>query len=140
MGTLSLHSTDSYLCNNASLKYLENLGVIFPDHKLVHFANVCHTPSKSVWWLEIPLSKIKENIDKQVSLALCDAEKDVIYHLIIPAHFIKSNSNVFSIRDQKTGVEAFSFELSIDTFKDIRPNGSGLSFKHFIYGMFKIKE
>jgi hypothetical protein len=122
-----------------SLKYLENLGVIFSDHKLVHFANVCHTPSKSVWWIEIPLWKTRENIDKQLSLVLCDVEKDLIYHLIIPAYFIESNSNIFSIRNQKTGVEAFSFEFDLDSFKDIRPNGSELSFKHFIHGIFKMK-
>jgi hypothetical protein len=122
-----------------SLNILENLGVIFPNHNLVHFANVCHTPSKIVWWIEIPLRKIRENINKQLSLVLHDAKKDLIYHLIIPAYFIESNSNIFSIRNQKTGVEAFSFELELDSFKDIRPNGSGLSFKHFIHGMFKTK-
>jgi hypothetical protein len=122
-----------------SLKYLENLGIIFSNYKLVHFANVCHTQSKSVWWFEIPLSKIRENIDKQISLVLCDAEKNLIYHLIIPACFIESNSNIFSVRNHATGVEAFSFELDFNSFKDIRPNGSGLSFKNFIHGIFKIE-
>jgi hypothetical protein len=85
------------------------------------------------------LSKIRENIDKQISLVLCDAEKNLIYHLIIPACFIESNSNIFSVRNHATGVEAFSFELDFNSFKDIRPNGSGLSFKNFIHGIFKIE-
>jgi hypothetical protein len=119
-------------------KYLNNLGVCFPNKSLVHFANVSSAGKKNVWWFEIPCEKAITDIDEQLSLILHKAEEKLIYHLVVPMQFIHFNSSVFAKRKQQSGVEAFCLELSLNDFQDIRPNGSNLSFKHFIHGIFTV--
>ena len=103
----------------------------------MNVASPSSSQTKNVWWIDIPCEKITNDFNKQLSLVLRKPEEKIVYHLVVPMQFIYCNHNLFARRD-KSGVDNFSFELSLDNFIDIRPNGSELSFKSFIHGVFKI--
>ncbi|WP_309733923.1 hypothetical protein [Chamaesiphon sp. OTE_75_metabat_556] len=119
-----------------AINYLKNLGLYFQDEKLLSFASLPSNQTKNVWWIDIPCEKITNDCSKQLSLILYKPEEKVVYYLVIPMQFIHYNHDLFARRD-KSGIDNFSFELSLDSFIDIRPNGSKLSFKSFIHGAFK---
>ncbi|QQX80298.1 hypothetical protein JK628_23025 [Shewanella sp. KX20019] len=89
-----------------------------------HFSNINQT--KSVWWLEIPISKIKLDTLTDINLLLKD--KQALHWLKVSTAFLKGNLQGFKVRDNK-GV--ICLELDINTFYNI-VGPARVSFKPFI--------
>lgn len=96
----------------------------------IHFANV--NASKDVWWLDIPIAKLSQGGNSNISLLLYDYRSDMLYYLEIPKDYFKDNQRRLVMRREK---ECISLELSTDNsniFRDVRPSGDGVDFSRFL--------
>jgi len=96
----------------------------------IHFANI--NSSKNVWWLDIPLSKLTEEGNSNITLLLYDHINDKLYYIVIPKVYFQENMERFAIRHNKGCI---SIELSTDEAKifcDMRPGGYGINFRKYL--------
>ena len=114
-----------------AIAFAEQKGSIFEKKKCVHFANVSHTTNKSVWWLDIPISKIVDGICTNLSIILHNAEERSLMVLEVPIKEMKEHLSEFSTRTHKD-IEFISLELTLDSIKDVRPKGSNIAFKQYV--------
>lgn len=96
----------------------------------IHFANI--NPSKNVWWLDIPLSKLTKEGIPNISLLLYDNINDKLHYIVIPKVYFQENMERFAVRHNKGCI---SIELSTDEakiFRDMRPGGYGINFRKYL--------
>ena len=95
-----------------------------------HFANI--NAAKNVWWFDIPIHKLSDNIYINVLLYDCSDRK--LYHLKVPCNYFQDHHFNFSICKDK---QVISLELSADIsnrFQDVRAGGSQVNFQYFLKG------
>ena len=93
-----------------------------------HFANI--NASKPVWWLDIPIQKVKGSV-RTINLLLYDERVDDLHYLKVPTEYFRANLSGLVVRDDKACI---SLELAADgqhLFEDVRPTGKGIRFGQF---------
>lgn len=96
----------------------------------VHFANV--NSSKDVWWLDIPVGKLSQAGNSNISLLLYDHRSGQLHYLDVPKSYFIDNQRRLVTRTEK---RCISLELSTDKstmFRDVRPGGDGVDFSRFL--------
>ena len=122
-----------------AIAFAKQKGSVFENKKCVHFANVSHTIKKSVWWIEIPTSKIIDAICTNLHIILCNAKEQKMIVLEVPTKEMKEHLSEFSKRTQKD-VEFISLELTLDSIKDERPKGSKRAFKQYVKNTYEMSQ
>jgi len=119
-----------------AIAFAEQKGSLFAHKRCVHFSNVSHSAIKSVWWVDIPLSKIVDCICTNLHLILHNALEKKLIVLEVPVKDMKRHLSEFSTRTRK-GIEFISLELTLDNFMDTRPKGSTVAFKQYVKNTYK---
>jgi hypothetical protein len=95
-----------------------------------HFSNI--NSSKEVWWLDIPLEKIRTGKIDPLHLLLYDDRSRELHHLEVPIAYFRRNMKALVIRPDK---DVISLELSAarsNRFQDVRPTGGRVPFCTFL--------
>lgn len=92
--------------------------------------------NKSVWWLDIPISKVADGMCAAVSIILHNAAEEKLIVLEVPTSDMKEHLSEFSTRTHEDA-ECISLELTLDNMKDIRPKGSNIAFKQYIKSIYE---
>ncbi|MGE0087677.1 MAG: hypothetical protein AB7S75_24970 [Desulfococcaceae bacterium] len=122
------------LSKNDAMAAINKVNGILLKNNSTHFANI--NSSKSVWWFDISVKKIKSedfNIPT-FDFLIFNNKENQLHHLRVPTEYIRDNLDQFHIRndDKKKSV---SLELSsdkINLFQDIRPGSGRMPFAQFL--------
>ena len=100
------------------------------ERATTHFSSI--NTAKDLWWLDIPILKIKSPSCKLLTLLLHDNRVAKLHVLEVPTSFFSDNADSLSIR-KDTGM--ISLELSCEEkqfLQNVRPQSSGLHFASFL--------
>ena len=90
-----------------------------------HFSSV--NSAKSVWWFEIPLSKIENNEFQVINQVVVEQSGDVLLFQV-PTIFFRDNFSGFKFRPTK---QMICLEIDISTFQN-RVGSARQNFKQFL--------
>lgn len=96
-----------------------------------------HDARRNIFWFDIPMGRLAVGQYEWIHMLMHTPATDQLLHLKVPTAFFRERMEGLTVRNAGKRKSTVSLELSADKdsfLKDVRPNGTGVSFAQFLQG------